>query len=215
MVFVRRRVMDWLRQFPADIWLLGLGSFVNITGLSLLWPINAIYIHTQLGQTMTVAGLVLMLFSGAGFIGSFISGWLYDKIGIVPVLLIGLGAAGALITIPIFVHSFSIYIVVMGLFGLASSMPFPALTTMAGQAWPEGGRRPFNFIYVTNNLGVATGTALGGVLAQHSFHTVFAGIMLAYLAFLLLVITIFRSRFRRYHAPHHMDTGDVALPSHV
>ncbi|QQE77784.1 MFS transporter [Alicyclobacillus sp. SO9] len=215
MVMLRRRMTAWLRQFPADIWLLGLGSFVNIAGLSLLWPINAIYIHTQLDQSMTVAGLVLMLFSGAGFIGSFVSGWLYDKIGIVPVLLIGLGAAGVLITVPIFNHAFSVYVVVMGLFGLASSMPFPALTTMAGQAWPDGGRRPFNFIYVTNNLGVATGTAVGGLLAQHSFRIVFSGIMLAYIIFLLLVITVFKSRFQRYRLPKEDVQTPVSLPLHV
>ncbi|WP_026962894.1 hypothetical protein [Alicyclobacillus herbarius] len=42
--------------YPVDLWWLGAGCFLNIAGLSLLWPVNALYIHTTLGKPMTVAG---------------------------------------------------------------------------------------------------------------------------------------------------------------
>jgi len=215
---INSRLRQWLRSYPQDLWILGVGSFINISGLSLLWPINTIYIHLQLGQPMTVAGLVLMLYSAAGFVGGIVSGWAYDKVGIVPVLSVGLGLSGLLICIPIFSHNFAVYVLVMLFFGMTCSMPFPALTTMAGQVMPNSGRKPFNFIYVTNNLGVALGTALGGFLAQVSFLSVFVGIAAAYFLFLVLVLTVFRKRFAKYH--HRPVTSSIhkvaeEVPAHV
>jgi MFS family permease len=199
----RVRLLLWLRQvwraYPSDIWLLGIGCFVNVGGLSLLWPVNAVYIHSSLGKPMTVAGLVLMLYSAMGFIGSLLAGWLYDKAGMLSVMVAGLTVAGLSICVAGFRHDWITYILVMAVFGLTCAMPFPAINAMAGQAWPAGGRRAYNFLYVANNLGVAAGTAIGGVLAQVSFQSVFFGIGLAYAAFLILVLTLFRRHFGHLH----------------
>lgn len=193
------RVRDRVQGYPAVVWLLGLGSFINVGGLSLLWPVNSIYIHSVLHKPLTVAGLVLMVYSGAGFIGSFLGGWLYDRIGAVPVLVAGLAVSVGSILLPVFSPNWLVYVVVMAVFGTACAMPFPVLNAMAGHAWPEGGRRAFNFIYVANNIGVAAGTAIGGVLAQWSFRAVFIGIAISFTVFLTLVMSVFRARFRVMH----------------
>jgi len=187
------------KSFPPALWWLGFGSFINVAGLSLLWPVNAIYIHVQLGKPMAVAGLVLMLYSGAGFLGSFAGGWLYDKIGAFPVLVLGLSVSAASICVPVFCHSWLVYIAVMAVFGFACAIPFAVLSALAGHAWPSGGRRAFNFLYVANNLGVAVGTAVGGVIAAVSFQAVFIGIALAYTLFILMVFTVYRRLFRAIH----------------
>lgn len=196
-------------SYPSIMWLLGLGSFINVGGLSLLWPVNAIYIHGVLGRPMTVAGVVLMIYSGAGFIGSFLGGWLYDRIGATRVLTIGLTLSALAILIPIFDHDWWVYVAVMAVFGMTCAMPFPALNALAGHAWPEGGRAAFNFLYVANNLGVAVGTAVGGVLAGWSFRAVFWGIATAYLIFLLVVLAVFRQRFETPHQRHKLTPANV------
>jgi MFS family permease len=189
-----------LAGFPLSIWFLGFGCFINISGLSLLWPVNAIYVHIQLHQPMTMAGIVLMIYSGAGFFGSFIGGWLYDRFGAIKVLVAGLLVGAISILVPAFDHAWSVYILIMVIFGIACSVPFPVLSSLAGHAWPEGGRSAFNFLYVANNLGVALGTALGGFLAQTSFRSVFIGICVAYSIFIVLVLTLFRKPFNEiYH----------------
>lgn len=196
-------------SYPTVIWLLGLGSFINVGGLSLLWPVNAIYIHSVLHQPMTIAGLVLMIYSGAGFVGSFLGGWLYDRIGATRVLVIGLVLSAAFIVIPVFNHGWWVYVAVMAFFGMTCAMPFPAMNALAGHAWPDGGRLAFNFLYVANNLGVAAGTAIGGVLAGWSFRAVFWGIAAAYILFLLVVLTVFRSRF---DTVRQRNTAAISLP---
>lgn len=55
---------------PAKVWLLIIGMALNVTGSSFLWPINTIFIHEHLGKSLTVAGIVLLLNSGAGIIGN-------------------------------------------------------------------------------------------------------------------------------------------------
>ncbi|MCL6631877.1 MAG: MFS transporter [Alicyclobacillus herbarius] len=181
--------------YPVDLWWLGAGCFLNIAGLSLLWPVNALYIHTTLGKPMTVAGMVLMLYSAMGFFGSLFAGWLYDRIGPLRVFVIGLLPAALVICLPGLFQAWTPYIGVMAVFGFACAMPFPAFNALAGQVWPEGGRRAFNFIYVANNLGVALGTAVGGFLAEVSFRCVFFGIAAAYAGLLILVTVGFRRRF--------------------
>lgn len=194
---VKSRLQEWAREYPLLIWFLGIGCLINVGGLSLLWPVNAIYIHTVLGKSMTVAGLLLMCYSAAGFVGSALGGWLFDKLGALSVLVFGLASSGLVILGPVFSRAWPVYVTVMILFGITSSMPFPVLSALAGRLWPEGGRRAFNFIYVANNLGVAIGTALGGVLAQWSFESVFLGICVAYAAFLGVVIFTFRPRLKQ------------------
>lgn len=196
--------------YPTIIWLLGIGSFINVGGLSLLWPVNAIYIHSILRQPMTVAGFVLMIYSGAGFVGSVLGGWLYDRLGATRVLSIGLILSAVSIIIPVFLHGWWVYIGVMAVFGTTCAMPFPAMNALAGNAWPQGGLKAFNFIYVANNLGVAAGTAIGGVLAAWSFQTVFWGIAISYALFLLVVLTVFRLHFERVARQHHAQASVTA-----
>lgn len=192
--------------YPAIVWLLGLGSLVNITGLSLLWPVNAIYIHIHLGQPLTVSGFVLMLYSGAGFIGSILSGWLYDRVGAIPVLGIGMASSAVIICIPAIWPGWWTYVAVMGAFGVTCALPFPAFSAVLGHVWPTGGRRGYNFLYVTNNVGVALGTALGGVLAQVSFHIVFYSIAVSYAVAFALVLGILRPRLAQAHRAHALTT---------
>jgi MFS family permease len=206
-----------LAGFPLPIWFLGLGCFINISGLSLLWPVNAIYVHIQLHQPMTMAGIVLMIYSGSGFFGSFIGGWMYDRFGAIKVLVIGLLIGAISILVPAFNHSWVVYIFIMVIFGIACAIPFPVLSSLAGHAWPEGGRSAFNFLYVANNLGVALGTALGGFLAETSFKSVFIGICVAYSIFTVLVLTLFRRPFNDiyYRATHKKEHKDETPRSTV
>ncbi len=200
-------VRNLIQDYPFIVWMLGLGCFLNVGGLSLLWPVNAIYIHSVLHQSLTVASLVLMVYSGAGFIGSYVGGRMYDRFGATSVLLLGLVLSAVVILVPVISPEWYLYIAVMAVFGTTCAIPFPVLNALAGHAWPEGGRRAFNFLYVANNIGVAVGTAIGGVLAQLSFVSVFIGISVAYLVFIVLVLTVLRKPFASVASRRNQQAG--------
>ncbi len=167
------RLRDAVTAYPGSLWRLGSVTFINLAGFSIIWPITTIYIHQQLGRPVTVAGVVLLLYSGASSLGQLTGGALYDRLGARPVILAGLLSSAGAIALPGLSRSWPLYIGAMVIFGFTQSLVFPAVNAQAAATWPEGGRRTFNFIYVVHNAGVAVGTAVGGLVANHSFQLAF------------------------------------------
>ncbi|ADU95257.1 MDR family MFS transporter [Geobacillus sp. Y412MC52] len=202
---------------PRALWWLLVGMALNVTGASFLWPLNTIYLHEQLGQPLAVAGVVLMLNSGGSVIGSLAGGFLFDRIGGFRVLL-----AGAVLTMAALAglsvwHGWPHYAVFLAFVGVGSGVVFPAASAYAGTIWPEGGRRAFNALYVAQNIGVAVGSALGGLVASYSFSLVFFANLLLYAAFLFTVV----AGLRRVPLPPRRKkeregrTGDEASRAHI
>ncbi|AWE08398.1 MFS transporter [Lysinibacillus sp. 2017] len=177
---------------PKIVWFLILGTFVNTVGNSFLWPLNSIYIHDHLGKTLTIAGFVLMLNSLAGVFGNLIGGYLFDKLGGYKAILIGVVLNLISITLLTIWHDWPQYVIFLTLLGFSGGMVYPAIYAIAGSAWPEGGRRAFNAIFLTNNVGVAIGPALAGIVADIKFDYVFSANLIAYILFFLIVVTTYK-----------------------
>ncbi|WP_202080736.1 MDR family MFS transporter [Caldalkalibacillus salinus] len=179
--------MRFVPSYPKELWILAIGMFINITGASFLWPMNAIYMTQVLGQSLSTAGTVLMLHAGAGMLGNLLGGNLYDRIGGKRTVLLGVGL-GTLSAFSLsLANEWHIYIALMIALGFGNGVVFPAIYAMAGWVWPEGRRKSFNAIYVFQNVGVACGTAIGGLVAQISFTYVFIVNGLTFLIFISIV----------------------------
>lgn len=178
--------------YPRMLWFLAIGSFLNSTGSSFIWPLTTIYIHEHLGRSMTVAGTVLLLHSAGAMLGQLVGGWGYDRIGPRPVMLGGLFATTAITFMLGQTTSWSVYVACMVLYGIALSLPLSSVNAMLSRVWPGHGRRAFNFNYVASNLGVAAGTALGGFLADHSFALAFGGAGVLFLLYALFTAAFIR-----------------------
>lgn len=185
---IMSRLRDAVNTYPKILWFLAFGGFLNVAGLSFIWPLNSIYISGELGRPLTVAGIVLLLHSAGASIGQLTGGTLFDKIGGRPVLLLGLFSSAILMSLIGLFDSWPLYVTVMFLYGFTASLTFPALNALAAKSWPEGGRRAFNFIYVANNIGVAVGTAAGGLVASYSFQLAFFSAALTFLLFAVFVL---------------------------
>lgn len=172
---------------PKALWLLIIGMVINVTGSSFLWPLNTIYIHDHLGKSLTVAGLILVLNAGAGILGNLYGGTLFDKIGGYKAILAGIIVTLISSGFLIFFHGFVAYAIILVGIGFGSGMIFPSMFAMAGTVWKEGGRKSFNAIYVAQNVGVAIGAALGGIVASYKFDYIFFANSFMYLCFFVLV----------------------------
>jgi MFS family permease len=177
---------------PRILWLLIIGMAVNVTGNSFLWPLNTIYIHDLLGKSLSVAGFVLMLNSGASVVGNLIGGYFFDKIGGYKSILLGIGITLLALISLTFWHDWPEYVVFLTIVGLGTGIIFPSMYAMGGAVWPEGGRKSFNALYVATNLGVAIGSALGGFVADYSFQLIFLANTVLYLVFLFIAIFGYR-----------------------
>ncbi|MEK4700826.1 MFS transporter [Solibacillus sp. FSL R7-0668] len=177
---------------PKQVWLLIIGTLINTIGNSFLWPLNSIYIHDHLGKSLTVAGVVLMLNSLAGVFGNLVGGFLFDKLGGYKAILIGVVLNLGSISLLTFWHDWPQYVIFLAMLGFSGGIVYPALYAIAGSAWPEGGRKAFNSIFLANNVGVAIGPALAGIIADFQFEYVFYANLTFYALFLILVVTAFK-----------------------
>lgn len=177
---------------PKRVWLLVIGMLINVTGNSLLWPLNTIYMNDYLGKSLSVAGLVLMANAGAGIIGNLLGGWIFDRLGGYKSIMFGITITLVALIGLNFWHGWPHYVYFMILIGLGGGIVFPSMYALVGTAWPEGGRRGFNAIYLAANVGVALGPAAAGIIASYSFDYLFTANMWMYVLFFLLALVAYR-----------------------
>ncbi|WP_414050399.1 MDR family MFS transporter [Macrococcus animalis] len=180
-------------KMPKLVWLLVIGMAVNVTGASLVWPLNTIYLHNELGKSLSLAGLVLMLNSFASVLGNLLGGTMFDKYGGYRSILIGICISMLSLVGIIFLHGWPWYAIWLIILGFGSGIVFPSIYAMAGTAWPQGGRKTFNAIYLSQNIGVALGAALGGFIAEMSFDYIFILNLLLYIVFFFIAFFGYKS----------------------
>ncbi|TDL58332.1 MFS transporter [Paenibacillus dendritiformis] len=150
-------------------------SMINSTGGALMWPLTTLFVHTQLNRPLADAGFVILMQMLGGFFGQLLGGGLYYRLG-VRKLLIGALAATSLLQLSLVVTAHAdwwLYVTTMTVLGLTNSASMPAIQSFVGFRWADRRDELFNVIYVGNNVGVALGTALSGVLADISFNLTF------------------------------------------
>ncbi|MEK4521313.1 MFS transporter [Psychrobacillus sp. FSL W7-1457] len=171
---------------PKAVWLLIIGMFINTLGNSFLWPLHTIYMHDYLGQSLTMAGLVLMLNAGTGVIGNLLGGFLFDRIGGYKSIVFGILLSILSLAALTVWHDWPEYVWLVAILGFSGGIIFPSMYAMVGNVWPEGGRKAFNAIYLAQNLGVAIGPALAGIVADHNINNIFGANLLAYVFFFVI-----------------------------
>lgn len=177
---------------PKAVWFLIVGMFVNTMGNSFLWPLHTIYMHDYLGQTLTMAGIVLMINAGAGVIGNLLGGFLFDRIGGYKSIMIGIICSIIALAFLIFWHGWPEYIWFVAILGFSGGIIFPSMYAMVGSVWPEGGRKAFNAIYLAQNLGVALGPAIAGLVAENNINNIFIANLFTYVLFLFVAWFFYR-----------------------
>lgn len=123
---------------PKAIWLLVIATTINVTGGSFLWPLNTIYMHNELGQSLAFAGFILMLNQGAAVIGNLIGGMLFDRYSAYKSILYATLIALIAAIILSFNHSIIPYSILLVIIGFGNGMTWPIMFAMAGSLWPDG-----------------------------------------------------------------------------
>ena len=179
-------------QLPKAVWFLIIGMFINTMGNSFLWPLHTIYMHEHLGQTLTMAGFVLMINAGTGVIGNLLGGYLFDRIGGYKSIMFGIILSMISLMLLTFWHGWPEYIWFVAILGFSGGIIFPSMYALVGSVWPEGGRKAFNAIYLSQNLGVALGPAVAGLVADHNINNIFLANLLTYVLFLVVAGVYYR-----------------------
>ncbi|MFC7534235.1 MFS transporter [Actinoplanes sp. GCM10030250] len=151
-------------RFPVAVWLLLTGELITALGVGLTQPYAVVMLHEVRGISLTVATGIWALGPLTTIVGNAVAGPLIDRRGGRFVMSAGLVmvAAGGLAL----AYGPGLASAVAGVMvgGLGWSFSLPALATRLAILAPEKLRsRVYTLQYVTFNVGMAVGAALGGI----------------------------------------------------
>ena len=139
-------------NIPRSVWWLVIGMALNITGSSFLWPLNTIYMKEELGKSLTIAAIVLMVNSFGMVVGNLLGGSLFDKLGGYRTIMIGTVTCLISTTLLNFFHGWPWYAIWLVLLGFGGGMIVPQFMQWLVQ-FGLTGRTTFNAIYLAQNIG--------------------------------------------------------------
>lgn len=179
-----------LRSYPHQFWLLFSGMLISTTGSSMIWPFLMLYVSKRLSLPLTQVAILLTISSVMGLIFAFVAGPITDRFGRKWVMVISLAVNGICYIFMAFADTFVSFAILQALMGAFNPLYRVGADAMTADLITEE-KRPeaYSFMRMSNNVGVAIGPALGGLLASRSYSIAFflaAAGMITY-AVLLLV----------------------------
>lgn len=171
-------------------WLL-IGSLITSTAMSFIWPLNTIYMHNTLHQTLTVAGIVLGINQLATMLGNWLGGILFDQWSIYYTSLVGVMINILALGLLIFLNSWPIYAFLIVLSGFSNGILTTCIYSLATRVQNKKTSSIFNMLYFTSNFGLVFGTLAVGYLLKIGVSYIFTLASLTQVIFLIIVIRYF------------------------
>lgn len=167
-------------------------------------PFLALYLTSQKDLTAREAGGILSLYGVGSIGGSYLGGWLSDRIGSIQTQQASLYAAAiAFVSLSMMPTPFGIAVLVVLLSLVAESFRPANAATLAEISPPELQVRAFSLRRMGANLGMAIGPAVGGVLVVYSYTVLFfveAGMC-------VLTAGLLQALFRDHIRDHPVSSG--------
>jgi len=206
-------------RFPRPVRLLLVGTLVNKLGTFIVPYLTLVLLRDF---RMAEGEVALLLFAyGAGSVVSILAGGvLTDRLGRRRTLLLSLLGSGALAVLMGLLPSTALFVPLLVAFGFIADLYRPAASAVIGDLLPSSERATgFAGLRMAVNLGWASGTALGGLLADWDWRLLFLGDGLTTLAYAVLVYFMIPETRPAASIPVAAPdaseaTGPERLPSH-
>ncbi|MDX5480919.1 MAG: MFS transporter [Hymenobacteraceae bacterium] len=154
-------------------WMMSVVMLINRSG-SMVTPFLSLYVTDMLGYSLKEAGIILSIYGLGSVCGSFLGGWLTDKIGHFRVQFVALTLGGALYFLLLNLQQFEYLAAGVFILSLVNDTLRPANSaSIAYYARPENMTRAFSLNRMAINLGFSVGPAIGGLLAAISYRWLF------------------------------------------
>ena len=147
-----------------EVWWLALITLINRAGTMVI-PFLSLYLKDHLGLSLQQIGWIMTAFGLGSVAGSWLGGWLTDKLGNYRVMSWSLGLTGILFVLLQWVEGFWMFalsiFVIMAIADAFRPAVFVALSTYSKR---ENKTRSVTLIRLAINLGFAAGPAIGGAV---------------------------------------------------
>jgi MFS family permease len=161
-----------IKELPRPAWILVAGNCINWFA-SFAIVFLTLYL-TKRGFTIPEAGGAVAAFGGGGIAAGLLAGHLADRFGRRTTMALSMFASAGTVLLLYFVRPYPALLVLAVAAGLATGTWRPASRALMADVVPEGQRvTAYALVRFAGHLGFASGAAVAGFLADHSFFWVF------------------------------------------
>lgn len=150
-----------------NVWILSVAMFINRSG-SMVLLFTSLYMTKELHFSIAQAGLIMSLYGIGSVIGSYMGGWLTDRMNYFTIMLWSLIGCGCVLLLMLFATSPVAISAIIFTYPLIGDMFRPANSTaIANYSSPENRTRSVSLVRLAVNLGFSVGPAIGGFVALY------------------------------------------------
>lgn len=169
MKFLIKIYGDSFSGLSGSVWALSLVALINRSGSMVLFFMT-LYLTTQKEYTITEAGQIISIYGLGSLLGSYLGGWLSDKIGSFKVQFLSLILCGIGYIFLGYIDSHHGIAIMMFIVAAVGDALRPANNSaIAAAALPENRARSYALNRLAINLGMTIGPAVGGILADINY----------------------------------------------
>jgi MFS family permease len=161
-------------------------------GIGMVIPVRVLYAESQ-GASLAIIGAMASAYLISNFIFQYPSGWLADRWGRKPLMLLSLLAQAALSLLYLFVFDPVLFVMLRFVEGLAAAAFLPSARALITDSLPAERRgEAFGVFGAFFNAGFLFGPAVGGLLASSGYASAFIAAVVFRLLALVLVFFMIR-----------------------
>jgi predicted MFS family arabinose efflux permease len=202
-----KRYLDSYSGLSQESWMLSIVMLINRSGAMVI-PFMGIYLHKELGFSIAESGAALSFYGIGSIAGSWLGGWLCDKIGNFKVQYLSLFLCAPLHFItPHFTSLEMMYLLLFALGVIAETFRPANSVAITKYAKKENITRAFSLNRMAVNLGFSIGPAVGGILSAYSFDLLFYINGVACTIAGIVFILFFRNRKERNEIEQTLPNG--------
>ncbi|KRK95423.1 MFS transporter [Companilactobacillus futsaii] len=173
------------------LWLLILNITFNLV-MGFILPVNTIFIHKNLHESLVTAGFALMVYSAFMMVGNALGGFMFDRFSKRGTLYIGYGISIISLLGMSVHHVWPTYAIMLFTLGFGMGLVYTAVnayTAFVAEQMTGNSRVIFNNMYLAANIGIAIGsTAVGFIFKWSIFLTFFIPMLLFVISAVILLL---------------------------
>jgi MFS family permease len=147
---------------------------ISTTGASMIWPFLIIYVSERLSLPLTNVASLMTLNAVAGLFFSFLAGPITDRVGRKWIMVVSLAVNGLVYLFMSRAASLPAFALLMTISGAFNPLYRVGADAMLADLIPSPQRpEAYSLMRMSNNVGVALGPALGGMIATASYTIAF------------------------------------------